>query len=140
MVTITYVVDMVKSGRQKLIINPAPAQQLPDELLNGLFLITPNESETHILTGINVENEYSASEAAEIFLKKGVRNVLITLGRDGAFFQNKELKLKVDAPAVKAIDTTAAGDVFNGALAVALAENMPWERPFDFQFRQLLFR
>ena len=132
LMTIAYIVDIVKSGRQKLIINPAPAQQLPDELLNGLFLITPNESETHILTGIHVENEYSASEAAEIFLKKGVRNVLITLGREGAFFQNKELKLKVDAPVVKAVDTTAAGDVFNGALAVALAENMSWEKALRF--------
>ncbi len=123
MQTIEAVVKIAKVNRQKVIINPAPAQQLADELLNGLFLITPNETEAALLTGISVYDEETASKAADIFLSKGVQNVIITLGKKGAFFQNSNIKLMVPAPLVKAVDTTAAGDTFNGAIAVALTEN-----------------
>ncbi|HEY8732946.1 MAG TPA: ribokinase [Puia sp.] len=130
--TIGYTAKLAKSNQQMLIINPAPAQKLHDELLNGLFLITPNETEAYLLTGIKVRDESTASEAASVLLSKGLQNVIITMGRDGAFFQNKNLKFKLDAPVVKAIDTTAAGDVFNGALSVALTENMEWESAIQF--------
>jgi ribokinase len=135
MQTIGYLAKIAKAGRQKMIINPAPAQILEDELLNGLYLITPNETEAQALTGIKVEDEYTASEAAEIFLGKGVRNVLITMGSQGAYFQNNYLRLKIGAPSVKAIDTTAAGDVFSGALAVALVEGMSWEEAIRFSIQ-----
>jgi ribokinase len=130
--TIGYTAKLAKSNQQMLIINPAPAQKLHDELLNGLFLITPNETEACLLTGIKVRDESTASEAASVLLSKGLQNVIITMGRDGAFFQNKNLKFKLDAPVVKAIDTTAAGDTFNGALSVALTENMEWEPAIQF--------
>jgi len=130
--TIAYVTRLARSNQQKVIINPAPAQKLDDELLDGLFLITPNETETHLLTGIKVEDEKTASEAASVFLSKGVQNVIITLGRQGAFFKNNFLKLKIDAPVVKAVDTTAAGDTFSGALAVAITELMDWEQAIQF--------
>jgi len=132
MQTIAYVTRLARSNQQKVIINPAPAQKLDDELLDGLFLITPNETETHLLTGIKVEDEKTASEAASVFLSKGVQNVIITLGRQGAFFKNNFLKLKIDAPVVKAVDTTAAGDTFSGALAVAITELMDWEQAIQF--------
>jgi ribokinase len=132
MQTIGYIAKIARAGRQKLIINPAPAHKLEDDLLNGLYLITPNETEAYALTGIKVEDEGSAYEAAEIFLGKGVQNVLITMGSQGAYFQNNDLKLKVGAPAVKAVDTTAAGDIFSGALAVALTERMSWEEAMRF--------
>ena len=101
-------------------------------MLNGLFLVTPNETEASLLTGIKVEDEATASQAASVFLNKGVKNVIITLGKQGAYFQNENLKFKIDAPVVKAIDTTAAGDTFSGALAVAITENMNWEQAIKF--------
>jgi ribokinase len=117
---------------QKIIINPAPAQPLSDALLNGLFLITPNETEAALLTGVTVTDEATASMAAEVFLKKGVQNVIITLGKQGAFFQNALLQLKINAPVVKALDTTAAGDTFSAAISVALTEGMNWEQAIRF--------
>jgi len=132
MATVMHIARLAKSNQQKLIINPAPAQKLDDELLKGLFLITPNESEASQLTGVEVKDEGSASDAASVFLSKGVQNVIITLGREGAFFQNNSLEIKIDAPAVKTLDTTAAGDTFNGALSVAITENMDWEKALKF--------
>ncbi len=130
--TIAAVIEIAKANKQRVIINPAPAQTLPDELLNGLFLITPNETEAKLLTGVHVDDEVTASQAAEIFLNKGVQNVIITLGRQGAYFQNKEMQFKINAPVVKAMDTTAAGDTFSGAIAVAVTENMDWKQAIDF--------
>jgi len=130
--TIIAVAKMAKLNGQRVIINPAPAQKLDSELLNGLFLITPNETEATFLTGVNVKDELSASQAAEVFINKGVQNVIITLGKKGAYFQNKKIKLMVDAPVVKAMDTTAAGDTFSGALTVAITEKMDWQQAIKF--------
>jgi ribokinase len=130
--TIEFVAKKAKANNQKIIINPAPAQSLSDELLNGLFLITPNETEANLLTGITVIDEETASQAAKIFLNKGVENVIITLGKEGAYFENATLKLKIPAPIVKALDTTAAGDTFSGAIAVALVEQMDWAQAISF--------
>ncbi len=132
MVTIASVSKKAKANLQKVIINPAPAQNLSDELLNGLFLITPNETEATLLTGIKVYDEITASQAAEIFLTKGVENVIITLGKQGAYFQNNTQNFKESAPVVQAIDSTAAGDTFSGALVVALAEGKNWENAVKF--------
>jgi ribokinase len=133
--TINYVAKLAKVNKQKLILNPAPAQKLNDELLRGLYLITPNETEAFDLTGILVKDETSASAAADFLLKKGVENVIITLGREGAFFQNDQLKIKINAPVVEPLDTTAAGDTFNGAITVALTENMEWDKAIRFAVR-----
>ncbi|MDP2060716.1 MAG: ribokinase [Flavobacteriaceae bacterium] len=133
--TIAFVAKNAKKNHQKIIINPAPAQKLDDELLNGLFLITPNETEASLLTGIIVVDEKTASQAAKIFLNKGVQNVIITLGKEGAYFENSNLHFKTSAPAVKALDTTAAGDTFSGAIAVAISENphsIEWEKAIKF--------
>src|SRR4030095_13221796 len=130
--TISAVVNKAKESNQRVIINPAPAQKLTDELLNGLFLITPNETEASLLTDIAVEDDDTAAEAARIFLERGVKHVIITLGKKGAYFQNGNLSLRINAPVVTAIDTTAAGDTFSGALAVALTEKMSWEEAIQF--------
>jgi ribokinase len=130
--TIQTVTKMARASQQKVIINPAPAQELAAEVLDGLFLITPNETEACLLTGITVTDDASASQAADVFLAKGVQNVVITLGKNGAFFQNSAYKIKVCAPVVNAKDTTAAGDTFNGALALAITENMDWEEALNF--------
>ena len=132
METIQHTAKIAKASHLKLIINPAPAQKLENELLNGLFLITPNETEARFLTGIQVVDERSASQAAEFFLNKGVQQVIITLGNQGAYFQDGFTRLIIPAPRVDVLDSTAAGDVFCGALAVALTEDMDWERAIQF--------
>lgn len=130
--TIIAVARNAKANGQRVIINPAPAQKLNDELLKGLFLITPNETEASLLTGVTVTDDATAAKAASVFLSKGVQNVIITLGKQGAYFQNNNMKLKIDAPVVQAMDTTAAGDTFSGAIAVAITENMDWEQAIKF--------
>lgn len=116
------VVRLAREARKRLVLNPAPAMPVPDDWLDGLFLITPNETEAEKLTGIRVADEDGARQAAACFLAKGVRNVVITLGERGALVASGEAMTLVPAGKVRAVDTTAAGDVFNGALVVALAE------------------
>jgi ribokinase len=106
-----------------VVLNPAPACALPDALLRCLSLITPNESEAELLTGVKVTDDASAEAAAKIVCGKGVKRVVITLGKRGAFvYENGAAERVPIFDAGPAVDTTAAGDTFNGALAVALTE------------------
>lgn len=130
--TISTVIEIANASKRRVIINPAPAQKLAGELLNGLFLITPNETEAKLLTGVHVEDEATASKAADIFLSKSVQNVIITLGKQGAYFKNSQTQFMTEAPVVKAMDTTAAGDTFSGAIAVAITEDMDWKQAIEF--------
>jgi ribokinase len=123
---------IAKQQGKKVILNPAPARSLPAELFTYLYLITPNKTETEVLTGVQLTDPNSFKKAAEIMRKKGVANVIITLGSKGAYIYNDEGGRQLAAPAVKAIDTTAAGDVFNGALAVAIAEGKGLDEAVEF--------
>jgi ribokinase len=106
----------------KVILNPAPARPLPTSLLKLVSVLTPNETEAEVLSGVRVSNEVSAARAARKLLAMGARAVVITLGSRGAYVETKGLKQFVSGFKVKAVDCTAAGDVFNGALAVAISE------------------
>ena len=108
-----------------VILNPAPACALPAELMGCISLITPNESEAELLTGVKVTDEATAQAAAAALCAKGIGRVVITMGAQGAYVYESGRGMFVPAFPVQAADTTAAGDVFNGALAVALTEELP---------------
>ncbi|WGE83193.1 ribokinase [Actinobacillus equuli] len=113
---------IAKAHHTQVILNPAPAQPLSDEILANIDMITPNETETALLTGVQVVDEQTAQQAANVFHQKGIQTVLITLGAKGAFLSENGNGEIIAGFKVTPVDTTAAGDTFNGALAVALLE------------------
>lgn len=133
--TVCYTAEMAFNVGKKVILNPAPAQPIPDELLKMLYLITPNETELELLTGLQVTNPESAETAARQLLSKGVHIVVVTMGSLGALLVTPTLCKLIPSFPVKAVDTTAAGDCFNGALAVAIAEGSDLERAILFANR-----
>ena len=130
--TVEYIARLAARKNKKVILNPAPAVELKDEILKNLYIITPNETEAEILTGIRVSDEASALQAATFLHNKGVHIVIITMGAAGAFLLENGSSGMVPAPLVKAVDTTAAGDTFNGALLVALSEGKSLQKSIAF--------
>jgi ribokinase len=119
---VTYAIDIAHAEGVKVILNPAPARPLPEETLARLDYLIPNESETALLTGIEVADIHSAKEAAARLREEGVGTVILTLGDRGAFLASAEESMHVPGYEVEVVDTTAAGDAFVGGLAVALAQ------------------
>lgn len=120
--TVYEAAKIAAKSKVRLILNPAPARRLPPELLRCVSVLTPNETEAEELTGIRIKNTSSAEKAAARLLKQGVETIIITMGARGAFVATSSLRQLVPGFHVKAVDCTAAGDVFNGALAVAISE------------------
>lgn len=117
-------ISLAKENNKTIILNPAPLQKVPDGLFKDVDYITPNETEAEYFSGVPVKNVDNAREAAEILLKTGAKNIIITMGKSGALLKNKDTEVVVETTNLKAVDTTGAGDAFNGGLAVAISEGM----------------
>lgn len=115
---------IARANATKVILNPAPATHLSDELLALIDIITPNETEAEILTGIAVKNDEDAALAAQALHDKGISTVLITLGRRGVWLSEQGKGVRIPGFSVQAIDTIAAGDTFNGAFITARLEGV----------------
>lgn len=131
--------DVVSYGLRKAyaagavtLLDPAPAQPLPDELYPYISILKPNEHEAAILSGIPVTDAESAEKAGKWFLEKGVRTVIITLGSKGAVLVEKERQVFFPSMQVEAVDTTGAGDCFSGALMAGLSQGMELEDAIRF--------
>jgi ribokinase len=130
--TVQAAAELADAKGATVILNPAPAQKLPDSLLKKISILTPNETEAELLTGIKITDDASCSKAADALLRKGIKTVIITLGSRGSYVATSKSKQLVPGFKVKPVDTTAAGDTFNGALAVALAEGKSMDEAVRF--------
>jgi ribokinase len=120
--TIEAAVRIAEASGTRVILNPAPARQLSDRLLRRVSVLTPNESEAESLTTIKIKGPEQAERAARKLRGRGVETVIVTMGARGALVADAAGAELVEAFKVRAVDTTAAGDIFNGTLAVALTE------------------
>ena len=126
---------IAKQERKKVILNPAPAQPLSASLLECLYMLIANETEAEFISGVQITDMNSVARAADIICSKGVENVVITLGSKGAFIKERGAYHQVPALKVKAVDATAAGDTFCGAVCVALAEDKGITEAVEFANR-----
>lgn len=119
--TVARAIDIGRRRNMTIILNPAPAREIPPSVLHHVDILTPNETEAEVLTGIPVKDGTTAKRAARELLRMGVKTVIVTLGARGALLVNSGGARLFPARKVAARDTTAAGDAFNGALARFLA-------------------
>lgn len=115
--TVAAAIHLAVAHSVPVILNPAPARDIPDDLLSKISLLTPNEVEAEMLTGIAIDTDKQLEQVAAMMLAKGVGRMLITLGKNGVYYADKDSQLRLRAYEVNAVDTTGAGDVFSGALA-----------------------
>ncbi|MEG2787863.1 MAG: ribokinase [Romboutsia sp.] len=130
--TIKYALKKSKELDKYTILNPAPAVKLEDELIANVDLLTPNETELEIISGVEINCEEDILKAAKVMIEKGVKELIVTLGSKGSLYINKEKSIFKKAYKVEAVDTTAAGDSYTGALSVAFANGKDVEEAMDF--------
>lgn len=130
--TVGYLAEIVHRYHKIFLLNPAPGIQLPEEILAHVTYLTPNETELSLVSGIEIQDEASFFLACETLLGKGVETLLITLGSKGVYLYSNERKELIPAYKVEAVDTTAAGDCFNGAFAAFLAKGMDIRRAISY--------
>ena len=135
LLTVKSVINEAFRKQIPVILNPAPAAKLEDEVLQKISILTPNEIEASMLTGIDVTDMETAKQAGNWLLEKGIDIIVITLGSKGALICRKGSFRHITAPDVQAIDTTAAGDVFSGALASCISRDCPIEEAVQFACR-----
>ena len=133
--TVVHLAELARRHNHPLVLNPAPAVELPPEVLDGLYLITPNETEAELLTGQRVATAEDAARAADLLHERGVGHVVITLGARGAYLSAGGHRQLIPTERVTVRDTTAAGDTFTGALVVALGEGQDWPAAVVFANR-----
>ena len=124
--------ELAHKYQKPFILNPAPFIDVPKSVFEGVDYVTPNETEAEQFTGIAVNTVEDCRIAAQKFIDMGVKNVIITLGVRGAFYTNGRDEVLVPSIKVKAVETTGAGDAFNGGLATAIAEGHPIEKALQF--------
>lgn len=130
--TVIHAIKIAKEKGVLVILNPAPAAQIPIELYPLIDAITPNETEAELLTGVKVVDQFSAEKAANVLIERGIKNVIITLGAKGAIYKTIQESYLIPGHQVVVMDTTAAGDCFNGALAVGLHHSLTWPKAIEF--------
>lgn len=133
--TVKAAVLTAKSAGKTVILNPAPAAELDDEILKNTDILTPNETELELLSGHKTDTIKNLKAAGAILLRKGVKELVITLGSRGCLHMTQESANHYDAYKVKAVDTTAAGDAFNAALGVSLDEGKNMEEAIGFAMK-----
>ncbi len=125
-------VSYAASFEVPVILNPAPAQYLSDSVLRKITYLTPNETEAEILTGVKINSLQDAEEAGRILIEKGVKNVIITLAEKGSLIVTEKEICHIPGYHVDLVDSVAAGDSFNGALAVGITEGKPLQEVVKF--------
>ena len=121
METVEYVIDKFYQLNKILILNPAPGAELSDNIIKKCTYLTPNENEIGLITKMPYDTIDNIKLAAKFLIDKGAQNVLVTLGEKGAYLKNKDEDIIIPTMKVKAVDTTGAGDCFNGVFAMYLA-------------------
>ena len=129
-----YALKEAKSQNCITILNPAPSREIPDDYFQYVDFFTPNETEASFYFNKPVKNEDDCKVAGNFFLEKGVKNILITLGEKGCYFKNSNEEFLMPASKLNkpVVDTTGAGDAFNGALSVALSQNKTYKQSIEF--------
>ncbi len=130
--TFAYALKMARSLGVTTCLDPAPAQPLSDEIYQNTDIIAPNESETQILTGVNVDTLDQAAKAGRILLDRGVGAAIIKLGGRGCLYVSEQEEVHFPAPTVEVADVTGAGDAFAGGLMVALSEGKSIKQAIEF--------
>ena len=123
--------ELAKQSNTLVVLNPAPCKELPDDFLENIDIIVPNEHEASLLTGINIDTEDNCKRAIEILKDKGIGTVIITLGGKGCVYNHGDIIRFRSAEKTTVVDTTSAGDTFIGAVCCGLAEGMDLELCID---------